>query len=149
MKKILLLALTTTLLMSCKTYNNSLSEDKNNFELLYQSEYGGKNEQAFLVAESLSDLQKELQNPMFDEALQQKLQAVDFQKNVLVILHAGQKNTGGYSISVESVKVDKGLTTVTVKETGPEPGAQVTMALSNPFAIVAVPKNEKISFSGP
>lgn len=149
MKKILLLALTTTFLMSCKTYNSSLSEDKNNFELLYQSEYGGKDEQAFLVAESLSDLQKELQNPMFDETLQQKLQAVDFQKHVLVLLHAGQKSTGGYSISVESVKVDKGLTTVTVKETGPEPGAQVTMALSNPFAIVAVPKNEKISFSEP
>src|SRR5690554_1905847 len=142
MKKILLLALTTTLLMSCKTYNSSLSEDKHNFELLYQSEYGGKDKQTFLVAESAADLQNVLQNPMFDEVLQQKLQAVDFQKYVLVLLHAGQKSTGGYSISAESVKVAKGITTVTVKETGPEPGAQVTMALSNPFAIVAVPKNE-------
>ncbi|HZH69639.1 MAG TPA: protease complex subunit PrcB family protein [Flavobacteriaceae bacterium] len=147
MKQILLLALTTTLLMSCKTYNSSLSEDKHSFELLYQSEYGGKDKQTFLVAESVADLQKIVQNPMFDETLQQKLQSVDFQKHVLVLLHAGQKNTGGYSISVESIKIDKGITTVTVKETGPEPGTQVTMALSNPFAIVAVPKNEKIIFS--
>ncbi|MGI8649477.1 MAG: protease complex subunit PrcB family protein [Rubrobacter sp.] len=55
-----------------------------------------------------------------------------------VAVFAGQRNTGGYSVSVEEVVRHGGRVEVVVKETGPPEGARATQALTYPFSVVAV-----------
>ena len=64
---------------------------------------------------------------------------IDFNKEYVIGVFAGQKNTGGYAIAVTSV-VDTGTTrTVTVTLTSPGTDCFVTQALTSPFQIIAVP----------
>lgn len=55
-----------------------------------------------------------------------------------IAVFAGQRNTGGYSVSVEEVVRHGGRVEVAIKETGPPEGARATQALTYPFSVVAV-----------
>lgn len=64
---------------------------------------------------------------------------VNFAKEYVIGVFAGQKSTGGYAISVTSV-VDTGNTrTLTVTLTRPGPSCIVTQALTSPFQLIVVP----------
>src|SRR5689334_4886303 len=65
---------------------------------------------------------------------------VDFRGHDLVAVYAGPKNTGGYSISIDSVKNSGHTATVMVTVHKPKPGAITTQAFTYPFDMKAVPK---------
>jgi hypothetical protein len=51
----------------------------------------------------------------------------------------GEKNTGGYSIEVESAKLEGGRVEVEVSRSSPPEGAIVSQALTYPYAVVEIP----------
>ncbi len=59
----------------------------------------------------------------------------------MIIAQMGQKNTGGYDITVESVKDSGRFMEVTLHETSPK--GLVTMALTNPYIVINLPENHK------
>ncbi len=63
---------------------------------------------------------------------------VDFTTHAIVAVFAGQKSTGGYSISVTKVEDGK-MRDVVVALTKPGPDCMVTQAVTTPYQIVAVP----------
>ncbi len=64
---------------------------------------------------------------------------VDFEKSVVVFLIAGMRNTGGYSVKPESVRVeDDGTAILEAKVQGPPPGGIATQAITYPYAVVAI-----------
>jgi hypothetical protein len=65
---------------------------------------------------------------------------VDFKKYDVVAVFAGGKNTGGHSISIDSLEVKGKVATVHVKLHKPDPHAMVTQAFTYPFAMKAVAK---------
>ena len=67
---------------------------------------------------------------------------IDFDKNVVIAVFMGRKMTGGYSVKVLKIE-EKNKLVVTVKVSGPPPGAMVTMALTSPYHVVVVPKTDK------
>lgn len=72
---------------------------------------------------------------------------VDFSKQTVLFVSAGQKRTGGYSVEISDVRQvdDKTEVTVTTKE--PKAGGFNIQALTAPFHIVAVPKiNGEVRF---
>jgi hypothetical protein len=69
---------------------------------------------------------------------------VDFQKYDVVALYAGEKMTGGYSITIDRIRRDKKSATVEATLLKPGPDAITTQALTQPFALRAVPKLPKI-----
>jgi hypothetical protein len=60
--------------------------------------------------------------------------------NIYVFMGSGEKNTGGYSIMVDSIQQSKNLITIVVKEEAPQKDAVVTQVISYPYTIVKINK---------
>jgi hypothetical protein len=67
---------------------------------------------------------------------------VDFEKETVIVATLGMRSTGGHSVRFVGVNKEGESLTVTLQSTSPGPDDMVTMALTYPFAIIAVPKHE-------
>lgn len=67
---------------------------------------------------------------------------VDFDTSSLVAVHLGERRTGGYTVSIAAINREEGHLRVTAVERRPAPGAVVTMALTQPYHIVLIPRVE-------
>jgi hypothetical protein len=140
MKKLVNLALLLVIVTSChiKIVNN-INTPGISFKVLKEESYGGRENESHEVVtgkQGLDALYKELRLGTPPD--------VDFTKNNVVAIFMGQKNTGGYSISVKSITVDDNNTvTVKVRETRPD-GGMVTTALTSPYCIAVIPKSKEV-----
>jgi len=71
-----------------------------------------------------------------------KIPAVDFSKEMVVVATLGTKRTGGYTIEIEGVEAKGKTLNISVKKTSPPPDAMTIQALTAPFHFVAVPKSD-------
>jgi hypothetical protein len=78
----------------------------------------------------------------FDPANPNEPPKVDFDKEMILAATMGERSTGGFAIHFTEIKTEGGTLKVIVKSTSPGPDAMVTMALTQPFAIIAVPKHD-------
>jgi hypothetical protein len=62
-------------------------------------------------------------------------------EGTMILAKMGEKNSGGYSIEVESIKDMGRLVEVTLLSKSPD--GLVTMALTNPFIMISLPDNHK------
>jgi hypothetical protein len=65
--------------------------------------------------------------------------AVDFSRDLVVAVSAGQRPTGGYEIAISRVSQSDGQLTIEVLETAPGPNCTTTSALTQPVDVVVVP----------
>lgn len=71
---------------------------------------------------------------------------VDFSRDSIVAVFAGEKPTGGYSIEILSAETsgsqiqERSVIAITVQHCQPEPGDFVTEALTYPYHIIRIPK---------
>ena len=72
-----------------------------------------------------------------------KTPVVNFEKNTLVAVFSGAKNSGGYMVNIDSVTEGSKNLTVYVTETKPGKSCVVTDAITKPFVIVKIPKTDK------
>ena len=70
-----------------------------------------------------------------------KIPAVDFSKEMVVVAAMGTKRTGGYTIEIVGVEPKDKTLKISVKKTEPPPDAITIQALTAPFHFVAVPKS--------
>jgi hypothetical protein len=67
---------------------------------------------------------------------------VDFSRDMVVALFMGERPTGGHRIEVTRVeRADAGLA-VHYLSHGPDPGTMVSQALTQPFHLVTIPRDE-------
>ena len=72
---------------------------------------------------------------------------IDFEKETILAVTMGQKNSGGYVIEIIRVEKGEDHVTVTVAQRSPPPGSFGLAALTAPFHIVAIPKTSvKVEF---
>jgi len=71
----------------------------------------------------------------------EKIPAVDFSKEMVVVATMGTKRTGGYAIEIVGVEAKDKTLKISVKKTSPPPDAFTIQALTAPFHFVAVPKS--------
>jgi hypothetical protein len=71
-----------------------------------------------------------------------KIPAVDFSKEMVVVATMGTKRSGGYSIEIVDVVASGETLKISVKKTSPPPDAMSIQALTAPFHFVAVPKSK-------
>jgi PrcB C-terminal len=64
---------------------------------------------------------------------------IDFTRNLVVAVAAGQRNSGGYEIAVRRVSQTDGDLTIEVEETMPGPNCMTTSALTQPVDVVVLP----------
>ncbi|MFZ5815158.1 MAG: protease complex subunit PrcB family protein [Bacillota bacterium] len=65
---------------------------------------------------------------------------VDFAEGAVVSVHLGERRSGGYGVAITGVRLEGGRLVVTAVESRPEPGAVVTMALTQPYQMVRIPR---------
>jgi hypothetical protein len=73
---------------------------------------------------------------------QDPMPEVDFTKEAVVLLFAGSRNTGGWSVEPKGVSLDGETLVVDATIQGPGRGDFVTMALTSPYAAIAVTPRE-------
>lgn len=139
MKRILLSGLVAIMLTSCSinVLNNATISPGIAFEVLKQETYGGRETESHQVIYNQAQL-----NDLYKELGWTNVPNVDFTKNNVVALFMGQKNSGGYSISVRKVSVDGDTTIVYIKTTKPD--GMTTMALTAPYSITVIPKTSEV-----
>jgi hypothetical protein len=65
--------------------------------------------------------------------------AIDFSRNLVVAVAAGQRKSGGYEIAVRRVAQANGDLTIEVEEITPGPNCMTTSALTQPVDVVVLP----------
>lgn len=68
---------------------------------------------------------------------------VEFSSQMLIGVFSGQKPTGGYDVTIQRVLEGSKTIIVEYVEKSPPPDASVTMALTYPCQIIAVPRSDK------
>ncbi|RYG27804.1 MAG: protease complex subunit PrcB family protein [Chitinophagaceae bacterium] len=137
MKKVACILAVITL-ASCSSTKTDVKKPL--FEVLLSEEYGGANFQFYEVLDS----KKEINMLLSDKRLKRKVTAADIEKSNFVLLNMGEKNTGGYKITVTSAEELPDKIVLKVKESQPE--GMATMAITQPFAIVRVNSKKPIVF---
>lgn len=134
------MSLLILLLVSCGTSAPVNSEREALYEVLTQQTDGGANIRFFEILTEPNEIRM-LQN---DKKLKNKISPADVQKSNFVILNMGEKNTGGYSIAIESaVETEKNII-IAVKESSPEPEAMVSQGFTYPFCVVKINSKKEI-----
>ncbi|NQY06512.1 MAG: protease complex subunit PrcB family protein, partial [Flavobacteriaceae bacterium] len=67
---------------------------------------------------------------------------VDFEKETIIALFMGQKNTGGFPIRIDTIDEKDDKLVVNVLEKTPE-GKFATMVITQPFCIAKINKTDK------
>jgi len=67
---------------------------------------------------------------------------IDFDKETIVAATMGERNTGGYAIEFTEATLSNNTISITVNTISPNPNDPVTMALTYPYTIAAIPKHE-------
>ncbi len=139
MKKTIFLFVVALVLFSCGTTkrNNTV---KPLYEVLVQQHDGGGNINFYEILTEPNEI-KMLLN---DDKLKHKVSTNDVQQSNFVILNMGEKPTGGYSITVESVVETEKNIVIKVKETNPEPGAMLIQSITYPYCVVKINSKKEI-----
>jgi len=134
-----ILVLTAIITFSCGSTKEAEAK-RPLYEMLIQKSYGGAKVKFFEVI----SLPEEFIMIKNDPELKDKIKPNDIETANFLILSSGEKNTGGYSIGIESVVENDKNIIVTIKETSPEPGGMVTMAFTTPYAVVRINSKKEI-----
>ena len=67
------------------------------------------------------------------------LPAVDFARETVIVLLLGERRTGGYAVSIGSIAVDRNVVDVEVAVRRPGAEDMVTLALTAPYQLAAIP----------
>jgi PrcB C-terminal len=65
---------------------------------------------------------------------------VDFSKDMVIAVAAGQRPSGGHEIAVKQISQANGELTIEVLETRPGPGCIATTSLTQPVDVVVIPR---------
>jgi hypothetical protein len=74
------------------------------------------------------------------------VKAIDFDKQQIVVVAAGRRTSGGYSVEITGLKKDGGTLVVQWKLNTPKPGSPVTNAITYPGIAALVAKSAKVKF---
>ena len=137
MKKIIVISGICMLLFSCSTQKNT-DEKPPLYEILKQRETGGAN---FRFFEIITE-QKEFKMLLNDPDLKNKVKSSDINTSNFLLLNMGEKNSGGYSFSIEHIEETENDIIITIKENVPK--GMVTSVMTYPISIVKINSKKNI-----
>jgi PrcB C-terminal len=135
------------LFLSCSVGHNKASkqlmQETIPFQILLQDTYGGYTDSKFMVIEEDESL-TEVFN-LLNKSRSPKLiiSVINFEKEMVIALFLGEKNSGGYAITVEQVLNKNNKVSIFYKETSPKLGDMVTSVMTQPYSIIKIPKTIK------
>lgn len=134
-----------TFLLGCNPSKNiNPSMEKNyeytqaSFENLVEDQIGGYNKEEIRIISDRKGLLEvygyvnRIRKPGFT------IPNIDFSKETIVAVFMGEKTSGGYAVSIESVREENEKIIVQIKEIKPGPKDMVTMVITQPFCFVKI-----------
>lgn len=118
--------------------------DNANFEVIYNSNYLGKGEKGFELIQNYKTYSELIKRLELEEVEDEDFFDIDFSNQSILVVYLGERNTGGYSIDVSNIYWNKNNLIVQTSETKPQKGEMVTMAITNPYCIVKIPKTSTV-----
>lgn len=93
--------------------------------------------------ENIGILPKDVQEKIEELKVKRGYTYFKIEDGYVIFISMGEKNTGGYSISVISVENVHGTARITVEEKSPEKNDEVTHAITYPYTIIKIKGVEK------
>lgn len=118
--------------------------DYSDFEVIYKSSYLGKSEKGFELIQTYKTYSELIKRLELEEVEDEYFFDIDFSNQSILVVYLGERNTGGYSIDVSNIYWNKNNLVVQTSETKPQKGEMVTMAITNPYCIVKIPKTPTV-----
>lgn len=145
MKKIFIVPL-IAMLVSCNCKKVTVSEESSSstqslFEVLSESQYQGREEEAFEVVKEEASL-----IALYQSINNEDVPKIDFTKQRVVAVFLGQRNSGGYAIKIKNVTEKGDKIYVEIEKISPKPGENATMAITNPYSIAKINSVKEIVF---
>jgi hypothetical protein len=126
---------------SCKSNKTTDATKPMPFDTILKTLSLGSETEGTKVVQSKDDLKDfEVAN---NNDMPKELLEVNFEKNTLIMVMAGMKNTGGFDIEITKIVESNDKITVFHKEINPPKDAMLTMALTYPLQAVTIKKTEK------
>lgn len=134
------------MIVSCNCKKATVTEEKamskkTTFEILSESTYQGREEEAFEVIKDDNSLKK-----LYQSINNENVPRIDFTKETVVAVFLGQKNSGGYAIKIKNAIEKDDKIYIEVEKISPQPGQGVTMAMTNPYSIAKINSTKAIVF---
>ena len=129
---------------SCKSKKQKThSNDKQSYTYTEVSKGSRSNisEEKYVVIKDNQSFNKIYQSINQTRQPDLSIPSVDFDNQYILALFLGLKNTGGYSISIDSIYLKSNEIIVKVKEKKPK--GMTTMALTTPYYFAKIKKTEK------
>ena len=131
----------------CLLVMASSAEETNQFKTLEKGNFSGIQQPLQVVVTNKTQWEELWAKHTAQKIPKQLPPEIDFTKASVIVVAAGRKNTGGYSIEIADLRRADGKTEVIVSEKQPKPGGFNIQALTAPFHIIQVPRVEgKVNF---
>jgi hypothetical protein len=140
------IVLLISVLFSCKTTETAVELNSNNPVLFFEidaSQYSGFAEQTQQIITTQVDLNIIWETAHSHLDLSKNAPTIDFNKNVILVVATGQRNSGGYLLKINQIIESEKNYNVDVLETKPGKGCMTTQALTSPYQMVQIEKPNK------
>ena len=104
------------------------------YEILHEAhynEYADSTSKGFLVIKSQTEYENELL-----KRTSETVEAVNFEEETIVLIDMGTRNTGGYTIDIQSFTEENNYIRAKVLLTLPGENCVTTQAITNPFKLI-------------
>ncbi|MCK6607584.1 protease stability complex PrcB-like protein [Flavobacterium aquaticum] len=114
------------------------------YTIIFKSEMGGSEKAGHLLIQDNETYIQFIESLKLDESQYANFLKVDFKKKNVLVLYQGQKNSGGYTIDIESVSNNDNTIVVKKSEIGPKKGEMATTVMTAPYCVALIPKGNKL-----
>lgn len=129
------------IVLSC---SSGMNKSNITYKVIHSGDHSSIQGKEFVLIEDNEDYISAIEKLNIDESEYDKLLNVDFKTNNVCLLFLGERNTGGYAISVDDIKKKQKTLFIKIKETSPEKNSNVITVITHPYCLVVIPKLKKI-----
>lgn len=131
------------LMMSCNSANINSEQNQLPFDIILENATGGRTTEDIVIISDENALEEIYSGINANRDPGYQVPEIDFKSELVLVFFMGEKNTGGYNITVKSISEASNHINVYYKENSPKPTDMVTMAITQPYCIVKIKKPSK------
>lgn len=131
------------LVVSCG--NTIVTQEQNSikYDVIQEHAIGGRTDKDIVVISDKNTLEKIYDDLNLNQDPNYEVPDIDFNAELVIVFFMGEKNTGGYSISVKDINETNEYVFINYQEKGPKPTDMVTMVITQPYCIIKTKKPSK------
>lgn len=131
------------LIVSCNSSKTSSEQNDLKFDVILEHATGGRITKDIVIVTDINTLEAIYSDISVNHKPNYEIPVINFETELIVVFFMGEKNSGGYSISVNTLTESDNYINVNYQETSPEPTDMVTMAITQPYCIIKLKRPSK------